>query len=295
MSASSPGWVEALLAREQLPASYRTTIEATLRPLAARIAARARAISGVLPVGLCGAQGSGKTTAATALGELLRECGTPAAVLSLDDFYLTHAARQALARSVHPLLITRGVPGTHDLPLALEIIAALQRGERPALPRFDKSRDDRLPAARWQRPPAAVKVVLLEGWCTDARPEPETALQQPINDLERNEDAGGIWRRYVNAQLAGPYRALFDPLAMLILLQAPSFEVVYRWRLEQEHKLRARLAAAGQDSRGVMDDAAVARFIAHYERVTRHILAEMPRRANQVIRLDATRAVIGRT
>jgi D-glycerate 3-kinase len=36
----------------------------------------------------------------------------------------------------------------------------------------------------------------------------------------------------------------------------------------------------------------VARFVAHYERLTRHILKEMPGRADLVIRLDATRRVI---
>lgn len=293
MSASSPGWIDALLAREQLPERYRAIIDTVLRPLATQIAAQARAASDVLLAGLCGAQGSGKTTAAAALGELLRECGTPAAVLSIDDFYLTRAARMTLAREVHPLLVTRGVPGTHDLPLALDVIGALRRGEMPHLPRFDKGRDERVPEAQWRRPTTPVNVVLLEGWCVGARPESPLALRQPLNDLEREEDADGAWRRYVNEQLADPYRALFDPLAPLILLQAPSFDVVYRWRLEQEHKLRVRLAVQDGNSGKTMDDAAVARFIAHYERVTRHILAEMPQRADRVIRLDAARTVIG--
>ena len=137
-----------------------------------------------------------------------------------------------------------------------------------------------------------MRVVLLEGWCVGARPEADAALARPINELERREDSEGHWRGYVNAALAGPYRALFDPLSPLVLLRAPSFEVVYRWRLEQEHKLRERLAREGGDASRVMDDAGVARFISHYERVTRHILEEMPQRADRVIRLDANRAVV---
>ncbi len=43
----------------------------------------------------------------------------------------------------------------------------------------------------------------------------------------------------------------------------------------------------GGDASRVMDEAAIARFIAHYERVTRHILAEMPARADHLISLDA--------
>jgi D-glycerate 3-kinase len=114
-------------------------------------------------------------------------------------------------------------------------------------------------------------------------------MKQPVNDLERDEDADGRWRGYVNAQLAGPYRALFDRLSPLALLQAPSFEVVYRWRLEQEHKLRERLMAEGAEVRRVLSDVEVSRFVSHYERLTRHILAEMPQRADHVISLDAQR------
>lgn len=77
---------------------------------------------------------------------------------------------------------------------------------------------------------------------------------------------------------------------MLLLLAAPSFDVVHGWRLEQEHKLRDRVTAAGGDVSRVMDEAGVARFISHYERITRHILHEMPGRADVVLELDAHRA-----
>ena len=96
----------------------------------------------------------------------------------------------------------------------------------------------------------------------------------------------------MNAALAGPYRMLFEPLRPLVLLRAPSFEVVYRWRLEQERKLRERVEREGGDASRVMDDAGVARFISHYERVTRRILEEMPQRADVVLPMDADRAVV---
>jgi len=41
-----------------------------------------------------------------------------------------------------------------------------------------------------------------------------------------------------------------------------------------------------------MDDAELARFVQHYERLTRHIIAEMPGRADVVIRLDEARRVV---
>ena len=113
----------------------------------------------------------------------------------------------------------------------------------------------------------------------------------PVNTLERDEDASGIWRRYVNTALLQDYAQLFAQLDLQVMLQAPSFDVVYAWRLEQEHKLRARLQQSGSDLTRVMDDAAVARFIAHYERITRHLLDEMPARADILLQLDAARQV----
>ena len=57
---------------------------------------------------LCGAQGCGKTTIARWTARLLEARGLRAVALSLDDFYLSHDARQRLAREVHPLLAVHG-------------------------------------------------------------------------------------------------------------------------------------------------------------------------------------------
>ena len=208
----------------------------------------------------------------------------PAAVLSLDDLYLTRAERLELGRKVHPLLRTRGVPGTHDVALGLATIAALQRGEPARLPRFDKGRDERAPEADWPRAPADTRLLIFEGWCLGAVPQDAAALAEPVNDLERREDPRGLWRGHANRALAGAYRELFAKLDLLILLAAPGFEVVRAWRRQQELALREAGAPAA------MDDAAIARFVQHYERLTRHILAEMPARADLVAWLGEDRA-----
>src|SRR5262249_28396576 len=109
------------------------------------------------------------------------------------------------------------------------------------------------------------------------------------NTLERDEDSDGTWRQYVNQMLGREYQRLFAQIHLLILLNAPSFEVVFRWRREQEEKLRQRVVAEGGDLSRVMDDAQLSRFISHYERLTRHILEEMPSRADVVVKLDAAR------
>ncbi len=237
---------------------------------------------GPLIVGLCGAQGSGKSTLSAELAARIAHT----VVLSLDDLYLTRAARIQLAGEVHPLLRTRGVPGTHDVGLGLRVLDALDRGLDAPLPRFDKASDDRVPREHWRIARGDTQVLLLEGWCVGARPQTDTALSEPVNALERDEDADGRWRRYVNAALAGDYQRLFARLDRLVLLAAPGFSIVRDWRTQQERALRA---AAGADATGVMDDAELVRFIAHYERVTRHVLEEMPGRADLTIRLDETR------
>jgi D-glycerate 3-kinase len=277
----------ALLRDEGLPDGFADEVERLHAPLAARIAAVAMGPAFV--VGICGPQGCGKSTAALVLGRLLQARGLSVAILSLDDLYLPIEDRQALARDVHPLLRTRGVPGTHDVALGLAVLDSLARDGRTALPRFDKAADTRAPAAAWPSVEGPVDVVLFEGWCVGARPQPAAALRAPVNALEREQDRDGTWRAHVNAALAGPYRPLFARLDLLVQFLAPDFETVIAWRQQQERKLRARLAAAGQTGAAVMDDAQVADFVRHYERLTRHIAAEMPARADLVIRLDADR------
>lgn len=238
-------------------------------------------------LGICGAQGSGKSTLADAIEREVGRRGIAAARLSLDDLYLTRAERKRLGREVHPLLGTRGVPGTHDVALGLTILDALAKGEGVALPRFDKASDDRCPPQRWGSAPAGCELLIFEGWCVGARPEAPEALRTPVNDLEAREDPDGLWRNYANDALAGPYQSLFARIDALILLGAPSFEVVFDWRLQQENELRE---SAGPNAPGLMDEAGVARFIQHYERLTRHILAEMPSRADVLVRLGESRA-----
>ncbi len=233
--------------------------------------------------GLCGAQGSGKSTVTGLLAARLRGAGRSVATLSLDDLYLPRDARLALAAAVHPLFRTRGVPGTHDVVLGLTTLDALARPGSVALPCFDKAQDDRADPARWPRVETPVDVVLFEGWCVGARPQSDAALAIPINALERDEDRDGRWRRAVDAALADSYRRLFDRVDRLALLAAPGFGVVAGWRREQEQAL----ASTGAH---VMADTEIERFVAHYQRLTEHILAEMPARADLVVRLDDRRS-----
>jgi D-glycerate 3-kinase len=279
MSSAAP---DALAAELGLPVPFPAL--PVYRQIAAALAQRAADAGGPIVVGLCGSQGSGKSTMAAFLALLLAEQGLPTAILSLDDLYLDPEARPV---AIHPLFATRGVPGTHDVALGLATIDRL-RAARPAettrIPRFDKAHDRRFPADQWAPFVGPARVILFEGWCVGAPPQPAEALGAPVNVLEAEEDAEGRWRGHVNACLAGPYRALFSRIDFLVFLRAPSFERVFAWRRRQEEKLRVRV---GQGAGGLMDDAALRRFIMHYERLTRFILAIFPARADLVVALDA--------
>lgn len=270
--------VESLITREALPRDYADIVAEYWTPLAGFLAA-CKLPGQPLLVGINGAQGSGKSTLCHFLELLLAHRGLRAVTVSLDDLYLRKAERAELADSVHPLFATRGVPGTHDTALAQQVFDDLLGGQPAAVPRFDKAVDDRNPAPQTVEPP--VDIVLFEGWCVGARPQEETALAQPVNSLERDEDPLAIWRGTVNRHLQTDYAALFARMDVLVMLAVPGFESVKANRLLQERKL----AAARPDGAGVMGEAAVMRFIMHYERLTRHIAEEMPARADVVLRI----------
>ncbi|MDR2212189.1 MAG: hypothetical protein LBE21_00985 [Pseudomonadales bacterium] len=277
--------LDEFIAREALPASYRATAEEWFLPLAESVLAQVAQSRRTLIVGISGCQGSGKSTLASLLTLLLKQLlGLRSVNLSLDDFYLTHARRQELSRQVHPLLATRGVPGTHEVPLAFSTLKGLGEHGELSIPRFNKGVDDRAPLAEWPRILAPVDVVVLEGWCLCIGPEEEAALATPINELEATEDAQGIWRHYVNAQLRGAYAEFYALVDFLVFLKAPDFAQVYEWRQRQEDKLAARVS--GMEARRVMNPAQLRRFIQHYERLTRHGLATLPARADVVFELD---------
>ena len=264
-------------------------------------------------VAINGAQGSGKTTLAFQLQELLgQQYDWRALVLSIDDIYLHRAQREKLAQSVHPLLRTRGVPGTHEVELGLRLLEQLgelgttadparQHPKKPVrMPKFIKAIDDRAPESDWTTVEGPVDLILFEGWCVGTPPQDPAELREPVNDLEAQEDADGTWRHYVNQQLETVYPRLFARIDKTIFLKAPDFDSIYRWRLEQEAKnaeaLRSSPAPAAAvenraDSR-IMGPEELRRFIQHYERLTRHALEVMPDRADVVIELGVGHEVL---
>jgi D-glycerate 3-kinase len=281
-------WIEELRRAEQLPASYGAAVTEYVAPLAERIRTLHEQLGRPVVIGINGAQGSGKTTLALFLTEWLqRESALTAVSVSLDDLYLGKHAREELAESKHPLLRTRGVPGTHDIALGKKLLRELtEQGEEHVvkLPVFDKAIDDRVQPTKWPGVGAPVDVVLFEGWCVGARPQRDADLRDPVNALEAQDDTDGRWRLFVNKNLKSDYAELFAQLDALLMLRIPSFDKVFEWRELQEQKLPGE---SGMNTAELRD------FVMHFERLTRHMLARMPDYANTIIELDDAHGMSG--
>jgi D-glycerate 3-kinase len=242
-------------------------------------------------IGLSGLQGSGKSTLAREMKAQAEVRHWPAEILSLDDFYYSRSDRELMAQQIHPLLRTRGVPGTHEIELLLSVLAALPQASEKlpvAWPHFDKGRDTRVPPSRWPRVTRPPRLVIVEGWALGIRPQLQAALEEPVNQLEREEDPDGSWRHWVNKQLRG-YQPLWRKFDALVVLQAPGWDVVRRWRGETEEDLLARHAPLA------MDTATMTRFLQHFERLSRHALATLPALADSVVEYDDDRHMTGLT
>lgn len=288
-------WLAQFRQQHRLPSTFELTVEHYYWPLAQRLAQQAQALDQPLLLGIHGCQGSGKSTLTAFLCAALTDLlDIPVVGMSIDDFYRTRIERQQLARQVHPLLITRGVPGTHDTDFLNEVLSGLLQQQRPIMiPRFDKAMDDRFSPSEWTRVEQPQRVIILEGWCVGVEAQAISALKTPVNHLEATHDRDGQWRHYVNQQLAQRYWPIFQQIQHLLMLCAPDFHSVLQWRTEQEHGLRASLVSgdAPQHSNQLMSDDELAYFVAHYQRLTEHALATMPDRVDDCFVLSNDRTI----
>ena len=286
-SGNDKPWIDELRRAERLPASYTEMVAEYVAPLAGRVQALHGYLGRPVVVGINGAQGSGKSTLALFLTNWLKhEHGISSASLSLDDLYLGKQARKDLAKHCHPLLRTRGVPGTHDVALGIKILDALtEQGSDHIikLPVFDKATDDLLGQSEWRSVEVPVDVVLFEGWCVGVQPQSDENIGRAVNVLEEREDADGVWRSFVNDQLGSDYAKLFERIDALVMLRIPSYDKVLEWRELQEQKQRADTAMNPDELR---------HFIMHFERLTRHMLEHIPDYADTVIDIDESHRIV---
>ncbi|GAA6204708.1 MULTISPECIES: kinase [Thalassotalea] len=283
--------LKTFIKQHRLPVEFEQTVEEYYQPLADRVFKQFKANEGAFFVGINGCQGSGKSTFTDYIAEYLTSTyQLNVIVMSLDDFYLTRQERKDLADKVHPLLETRGVPATHDITALKQVLSHLSEKKTGfKIPRFNKATDEPYPEENWQRVDKPVDIILLEGWCWGVEPQTDEQLKSPINELELQHDTHGIWRTYVNQQLKTTYEPLYEKMDFWVSLQAPSFDCVYKWRLEQEEKLKARNENL-TDSK-IMSPAEILNFTQYFQRLSVQACNTISKSADAIFYLENNRHI----
>ena len=221
-------------------------------------------------IGLSGGQGAGKSTITGIIKLILKKkYGLNVCVFSIDDFYKTKNERLRMSKKKHPLFITRGVPGTHDIKLLNQTIIKLkQKKFRTVLiPKFDKSKDDRYRKNKWQKIKTKPDIIIFEGWCVGTTHQNNNELKRPINLIEKKYDENLKWRKTVNNLIKTRYKNIFNKIDKLVFLIVPHFNYIIKWRWLQEQKMKLTTK-----SKKTMSKTEVKEFIMFYERLTKHMI-----------------------
>jgi len=261
-----------------------TNLKKTYIPISFWIENKYKKKGKTLFLGFSGGQGSGKTTVAKILKIILKKFfKRKIHVSSIDDFYKTLKDRNKMSYTIHPLFKTRGVPGTHDINLIKKFFYFIKKKkfEKTKLPKFDKSIDDRLKKKYWYNIKERPEIVILEGWCVGARPQSNSLIKKPVNILEKYEDENLIWRKHVNEKLKREYKKLFAMIDYYIFMKIPNFNMVFKWRLLQEKKLRKKL----RFKKKIMSYNEIKRFIMFYQRITLQTIKDLSKSASIVMLL----------
>ena len=243
-------------------------------------------------VGIAGGQGTGKTTTSSLLKIILiKFFKLKVFRISIDDFYKTRKERINLSKRVHPMLMTRGVPGTHDINMMLSFFKKVQRSEFKSLklPTFNKAIDDRFNKKYWYNLKDKPDVIIFEGWCVGAKSEKNNTLKKTINSMEKSKDQKKIWRKYVNYQLKSGYKKLYSQLNCLIYLKAQNFSLLQKWRLKQERKLW--LGSKRKLNLKIMSKVDVLNFMQTYQRITQNMFRYMPKYASIILNLNSNHQI----
>ena len=243
-------------------------------------------------VGLAGGQGTGKTTISSLVQIILiKFFRLKVFRISIDDFYKTRKERISLSKRVHPMLLTRGVPGTHDINMMLSFFKKIKskKFKKLKLPTFDKAKDDRFNKKYWYDLKNKPDVIIFEGWCVGAKSEKNNTLKKTINSMEKTKDQKQTWRKYVNQQLKSKYKNLYSQLNCLIYLKASSFSLLQKWRLKQERKLW--LNNKKNSKLKIMNKQDVISFMQTYQRITQNMFKKTPKYASIILNLNSNHQI----
>ncbi len=243
-------------------------------------------------IGLAGGQGTGKTTISSILKIILiNYFKLNVFKISIDDFYKTRKDRINLSKRIHPMLLTRGVPGTHDIKMMLDFFknSKKKKFKKMKLPLFDKSIDDRLPKKKWYEIKKRPDVIILEGWCVGAKAQTNQEIKKSMNSMEKTMDKQLKGRKFVNYNLQTSYKKLFKQLDTLLYLKASNFNQLRKWRLKQEKKLK--IQTKNKKNLKIMDKKDVISFMQTYQRITENMFKNVPKYASIVMNLNSSHQI----
>ncbi|ANZ75008.1 BA75_03017T0 [Komagataella pastoris] len=262
----------------------------------------------VLIIGVSGPQGSGKSYLTQHVVAQLSSIHTSMNIvgMSMDDFYLTRRAQQELSdkNPSNRLISGRGLPGTHDLPLLIDVLnRIIQRATNWQIPRYDKSLfnglGDRAPESEWLViDNSPIDVVVFEGWFNSFTPfdDESELLDRWRKIVEVSPGFVGIEREdviFLNNELKR-YLPVWNTFDTQIVLKTNSVENVRTWRLEQEHKL---IAEKGMGMTDEQVQAFIDRYMPAYYLYYEKLLNINSICVGKTLKLDIslTRQVLGST
>ena len=228
-----------------------------------------------------GSQGIGKSSLIKIISNTLNKIYKKKVLsLSLDNYYLSKKQRLNLSKNKNKLLITRGVPGTHNIKKLIDDIKKFDKSKFPIkTPLFDKLIDDVLKEKKIVKTKA--DILILEGWCCGCNEINIKYLYKNINKLEKNYDYNYSWRKYYNYKLKNEYKELFNLFDLSIFMKAPSFRYVYDWRYKQEIKNYSKSKNFKK-----MSINEIKFFIQHFEKITKWMIKDLNKKANLVININ---------
>ena len=226
---------------------------------------------------IAGPQGSGKSSLSKLIKLYLEKFYDKSVIIiCMDDFYLSKKQRTQLSKNIHPLFLTRGVPGTHDLGLMNKKIKQILNKEFPIyLPIFDKVSDTR---KRTYKKVLKADVIIFEGWCAGAQPVNQNYLQKNFNNLEKHKDKNFIWRNSYNKYL-NEYQKIFSKFNYFIYFQFNHWDHVVNWKYKQELELRDK-------KKDLALKKYLKEFVQYYEKVSKWMHLKVPKYCNILIKLD---------
>ena len=228
-----------------------------------------------------GSQGIGKSSFINIISKTIEKFyNKKILLLSLDNYYLSKKQRLLLSKKIHQLLVTRGVPGTHNIKELVKNVKQFNQEKYPiTTPQFDKLIDDKIKLNKTIK--TKCDILFLEGWCCGSSEIPKKFLYKNINNLEKINDPKNQWRNFYNKKLKIEYKKLFKLFDELIFLKTSSFDNVYKWRLKQEktnqskNKNLKRMAANE-----------IKVFVQHYEKITKWMIKDLNKKAQIVIQFE---------